>query len=299
MYQYTYFVGLKTPYELQFNLNQLSYVIRIQDTELNIEPKLVVLCYSLNLNENYISRIKIIAHTNSQLNSNECHLLENKIKELHSDIDLASFYMDVKKDKILSKIVSQLYGMKYFTLIEPFEIIVRAICQQQLCKNTSSKIEQRLVEEFGSPITLNEHIYYAFPTPNVLARCTVRMLHSCGMSKNKARSILYLARRCVRNDIDLNALHKLPTAQIINELLNLRGIGIWSAQYIAMRGYGRYDELVISESLSKAMSYYYKPKRGMKKMNPVVIKKIADKWYKWKGLASYYITTAMKLDIEI
>jgi DNA-3-methyladenine glycosylase II len=63
--------------------------------------------------------------------------------------------------------------------------------------------------------------------------------HAIGFSRQKVRALLTLARAIERRDVDIEALPGEDDSTVCGQLLALRGVGRWSAEYVMLRGLGR------------------------------------------------------------
>jgi DNA-3-methyladenine glycosylase II len=70
-------------------------------------------------------------------------------------------------------------------------------------------------------------------------RVAPEQLRQLRYSRKKCRAILDLAHACVHRTIDLEALSDLNDADAVTRLLELRGVGRWTAEYVLLRGLGR------------------------------------------------------------
>src|SRR5205814_501588 len=82
---------------------------------------------------------------------------------------------------------------------------------------------------------------HAFPRPVDLASASPAQLRRLGFSGNKSLVILTAARAIVEGRLNLEDLAALDTAEALDHLIALKGIGRWTAQYILLRGLGRLD----------------------------------------------------------
>jgi DNA-3-methyladenine glycosylase II len=64
-------------------------------------------------------------------------------------------------------------------------------------------------------------------------------LRKLGYSRQKARSLIDLARMVTENGLDLEELASLEDSKALERLIALRGVGRWTAEYALLRGLGR------------------------------------------------------------
>jgi len=82
-------------------------------------------------------------------------------------------------------------------------------------------------------------VQYAFPSPRDVALGRAAKYQALGFSRQKVRALLTLARAIDRRDVELDTLSNKDDATVYAELLALRGVGRWSAEYVMLRGLGR------------------------------------------------------------
>ncbi len=87
------------------------------------------------------------------------------------------------------------------------------------------------------------------------------------------------------------------TEQIINELCKIRGIGLWTAEFVMLRGLNRLESLPTDDmGIRRVISHYY---CNETKISSDESREIAKKWGKWKGLAAFYLIIAEMVNINI
>jgi len=217
---------------------------------------------------------------------------------LHLDLDLKPFYRAIKKDPVMNALAQRLRGLHFPTADNVFEALVYAICEQQISLAAAHSIQYRLIKEFGDRLTVEGKVYFGFPTPERLAAVSIGRLRRCGLSTNKARAINNLAVLVAGRRFDPEKLKSLPSSEdVIAELMKLRGIGRWSAEYVLIRGMGRLDAVPADDiGIQKSIGHHYR--RG-KKVDGKTVREIAASWGRWKSAALFYLMTASRLGVEI
>lgn len=123
-------------------------------------------------------------------------------------------------------------GIRVPGAVTGFEMAVRAIVGQQITTARARQVLEALVARFGEP--LQEHPgRFVFPPPVVLAAQAPEALIALGLLRIRAEAIIAVAKA-----MDSGALVLSPGAPVaagMETLLSIRGIGDWTAQYIAMR----------------------------------------------------------------
>lgn len=116
-----------------------------------------------------------------------------------------------------------------------FEALLNGITCQQLSLTVGILLLSRLAQCCGLAVLG----YYACPRPEDLVKVAPEQLRRLGYSRQKSQAILDLAHACVDRVIDLEALSGLNDADAVTRLLELRGVGRWTAEYVLLRGLGR------------------------------------------------------------
>lgn len=111
-----------------------------------------------------------------------------------------------------------------------FEVLARAIAYQQLNGRAAGTIWGRVLDRVGEP----------FSAASVLA-IPPDELRGCGLSGSKVVSLLDLARHEVDGRLGLERLGRLDDDAIVRRLVQVRGIGPWTAHMFLMGALRRPD----------------------------------------------------------
>jgi AraC family transcriptional regulator of adaptative response / DNA-3-methyladenine glycosylase II len=118
-----------------------------------------------------------------------------------------------------------------------FEMAVRAVLGQQISVKAASTLAARIVSAYGPPIQTGiEGLDHIFPLPEdilALGGAIEDRFGVLGVTAARSRTIYALARALAQGEIDFD-LCAQPEEEI-KKLTAIRGIGSWTAQYIAMR----------------------------------------------------------------
>jgi DNA-3-methyladenine glycosylase II len=232
------------------------------------------------------------------LNTSEGLLVKQIVNSIFNlNFNLRDFYEDMKEDKLISKLTTQLRGLNSTRTPTFFEAIVSSIIEQQISLKAAKSIETQMTKTFGDSLEIDNMTYYAFPTPKTLAILERDDLRNVGLSFRKAEYVIGLSKNIVDDELDLEALKPMDTEEIIDELLNIRGIGEWTAEFSVIKGLHRLVVVPTEDiGLRRIISRYY---NNGDPVSSDLINKIAKPWGKWSGLAIFYLVIAdiMSLDI--
>ncbi|OZG73743.1 hypothetical protein BTA51_07985 [Hahella sp. CCB-MM4] len=162
-----------------------------------------------------------------------------------------------------------------------FEIGVRAILGQQISVAAAIKKLGQFSEEFGSSTeTPFPELHTAFPTAIDMEHVTVDSIASLGVIRQRAQAILLLAAHSRQDPMFLEPGINIDNQ--IQQLLEVKGIGEWTAQYIAMRGLGWTDAFPAADvGVLKALAIFRD-----QQIKATEAKEIARQWRPWRS----YIT---------
>jgi len=129
-----------------------------------------------------------------------------------------------------------------------FHTLVWAIINQQLSVKAAQSIEARLQARLG--VTQFE--------PGHFHRVREATLRKCGLSGSKGRFIREIGRRVRSGELDLRRLETLDDQQAAQALMQLPGVGQWTADMLLMFSLGRLDVLPIGDlALRKSIRLHY------------------------------------------
>ncbi len=212
----------------------------------------------------------------------------NKAKRMISaDMDLGPFYKYAEKTQRFRKIVDSFRGLKPILTPSVFESTAWAIMGQQVNLNFAYILKNRLVEKFGEEFKVDGHVYSLFPNADSICRASISSLKSLQFSERKAEYLIGLAKAISDRELDLDSLIDLEYEDALQRLMTLRGIGVWSANYILMRGAGHLNCLPLGDSgLHRAVKNLYRLKTPPD--NEKVIH-LAQKFVPFRSLYTLYL----------
>ena len=140
----------------------------------------------------------------------------------------------LKKDELLKKSVEAHPGLRVPGAFDGFEMAIRAILGQQITVKAATTIACRFAEAFGKEIrTPVPELSRLSPLASKVAAASIDEVARLGIVSARAASIIGLAKAYHSGALQLDAGSD-PEAAIVR-LVELPGIGQWTAHYIAMR----------------------------------------------------------------
>jgi AraC family transcriptional regulator, regulatory protein of adaptative response / DNA-3-methyladenine glycosylase II len=170
-----------------------------------------------------------------------------------------------------------------------FELAVRAILGQQVSVKAAQTIATRLTVQFGEPLATEEmalNLNRSFPSADRVAGLKVSQIAALGMPTARAQAILDLARAVASGAMDPSPRSNVDA--LMAQLARIRGVGTWTAQYIAMRALSWPDawlprDVVIQRAL--ALPNTQAGERAARKR--------AEAWRPWRSYATMHLWNSM------
>ena len=190
-------------------------------------------------------------------------------------------------DQVLRQLIVHFRGMRVPQAPHVYEILISAIIEQQVNLSFAHKVKKVLIDTYGSGVEFEGRRYSAFPEPAALAITSPRELLPLQVSGPKARYIITISRLALDRTLDLEKLRELEPALAHAKLLELKGVGHWTAQYVGLRALRHLDCLPAADvGLQKVIQYFY----GLRKRpTGERVQKIARAWRGWRSYATFYL----------
>lgn len=140
-------------------------------------------------------------------------------------------------DKLLAPLVTKHPGLRVPGAIDPFEASVRALLGQQVSVAAATTLAGRFAAAFGSPHAgVVVGLTTRFPTVVEVVAAGPERIGKLGLPRARAAAIHNFARVLARGELVLDAAHGTHDLDaFVAQLVELPGIGPWTAHYLAMR----------------------------------------------------------------
>ncbi len=159
----------------------------------------------------------------------------NLARLLGLDVDLSGFYARTARDSLLAELADRYRGVKPPRFPTIFECLLNAVACQQLSLASGLTLLNRLASAAGASAGTRP----PFPAPGDILGLSPSRLRTLGFSQRKAETILELAGAAAAGELELELFEQLDDAAVVDALVQRRGIGRWSADYVLLRGLGR------------------------------------------------------------
>ena len=204
---------------------------------------------------------------------------------LSLDNDLRPFYALAETDPQFMPVVEKLYGYHQVKFsLTAFENACWAILSQRNQWNIALAMKARTAETFGSSITVNGESHLAFPQASQLANLDADQLNEVVRNTRKTECLLSAARAF--DTVDESWLRSAPYEQVESWLLEIKGIGAWSATFVMLRGLGRMERVPLDEkALLEATRRVY----GRDDLTHADVQRISQHYGEYAGYWAHYV----------
>ena len=155
-------------------------------------------------------------------------------------ISLRSFYHVAAQHRRLHELASRFRGLKPPRFPTVWEGLINGIACQQFSLTVGIILLNRLTALAGLPFEKDDS-RRAFPRPEDVATMTPQPLRSLGFNAFKTRELVALGKKVGSGELCLESFADLSNEEATTRLLDLRGVGRWTAEYVLLRGLGRID----------------------------------------------------------
>ena len=160
---------------------------------------------------------------------------------------------------------------------DAYGALLRAIVGQQLSTKAARTIYGRILELFDGRT----------PPPEQLLEASEADLRAAGLSGRKVEYIRDLAAHVISGELELDRLGELSDEEVVEEIVAVRGLGVWTAEMFLVFHLERPDVLSGGDlGIRKAVQIEY----GLDEMPPPArVLEIGEPWRPHRSLASLYL----------
>jgi DNA-3-methyladenine glycosylase II len=183
----------------------------------------------------------------------------------------------LSSDPVMARVIGRVgvFRMRYRP--PTFETLARSIVYQQLSGKAAATIYGRLSAAAGP----------AGVTPSTVARLSAEELRAAGLSAAKAAALHDLANHARRRRLRFDRLPDLPDEEVVRQLVQVRGVGVWTAQMFLMFGLRRRDVLPVQDlGIRTAVRREYELDQLP---GPGELHQIAAPWRPFASVACWYL----------
>ena len=188
-----------------------------------------------------------------------------------------------RRDKVIARVIDQVGPMLLRPQRDRFEMLVRSIISQQISMAAARSIRQRLIDLIA-PEKMR---------PEVISRIDIPRLRTAGLSPQKAGYLHDLAQKVADGTVRLSRTGRMTDDEVIAELTQVKGIGVWTAQMFLIFSLGRLDvfppdDLGIRTAIRNLYRLAELPTRDQ-------CREIGDRWRPLATAGSWYCWRSLEL----
>ena len=187
-------------------------------------------------------------------------------------------------DPVLAQIIEKVGPCRLRVVSEGshFHALTRSIVFQQLSGKAAATILSRVSGLFPNNV----------PTAEGVMRITDEQFRSAGLSRQKISYLRDLAEKVASGALPLEAVESMTNDDLIAHLVQVKGIGRWTAHMFLMFRLGRLDVLPeLDLGIQNAIQRAY---RKRKRPTPKEVAKIGAKWAPHSTVASWYLWRSLE-----
>lgn len=247
-----------------FNINDVKGYFIVKDNRQKSSLELDVICDDMSVFREIYYKVRKMFDLDTEF---------DRVKE------------SLSKDKYLKKLMGEKVVPRLPVAFNSYEFLIRAILGQQITVKAATTLAARIVERVGIKSGLEiDGLEYVFPKLEELIDVN---LEDLGITKTRMKTIKSV------NDALKNKVFSLSINQshekFYKEFTSVKGIGDWTANYVAMRGLGMVDaflagDLWVVNALAKEF--------GDMKIKD--IKKLSEAWRPYRAYVTLYLWQSLE-----
>ena len=184
------------------------------------------------------------------------------------------------RDPVLATLIETYPGIHLTRRGDPFTTLARAIVGQQISVKAAQTIWERLLAACRSDTA-------GRLDPATVQRKRVTTLRTCGLSERKALYIRDLARHFSSARLDPATWSALDDEALIEALVDVKGIGRWTAEMFLMFHEMRADVLPVDDiGLQKAVAKHY---LDGERPTLAALRTLGERWQPYRSVATWYL----------
>jgi 3-methyladenine DNA glycosylase/8-oxoguanine DNA glycosylase len=187
-------------------------------------------------------------------------------------------------DQRLAELIDTTAGFAIDPRRSPYEALLESIAYQSISGKAAATIFAR-VKALGRN--------GAAPTPETMLKLRTPVLRKAGLSSAKAAAMKDLARKTLAGVVPtLAQAHKMSDEELIERLVSVRGIGVWSVEMFLIFRLGRPDVLPVHDlGVKKGWAVTY----GKERMpTPKELLAFGESWRPYRTVATWYMWRAFE-----
>ncbi|MBK9284131.1 MAG: DNA-3-methyladenine glycosylase 2 family protein [Sphingobacteriaceae bacterium] len=186
----------------------------------------------------------------------------------------------LRKDPKLKPVIAKHGPVKLKKNKDIYFMLLRAIAGQQLSVKAAATIWQKFLNLFPDQ----------YPHAHSILHLKSSQMRTCGLSFQKISYMVNIAQFSLQETLDYEILKSKKNDELIEYLIQIKGVGKWTIEMILMFGLGRTDVFPLNDlGIQNGMRKLYRIKSTDKKVLLNKMEKIASSWKPYRTIACMYI----------
>lgn len=187
-----------------------------------------------------------------------------------------------QRDSTMKKLINIIGDIEVILRTDYLSSIVRSIIGQQISVAAANAIYGRLKLFLDNEITAEK-----------LFEKSKEELREVGLTNRKAEYVKDLAEKVLTNELDLKNISQNSNEEITKQLINVKGIGKWTAEMFLILTLGREDVLAIDDvGIQRAAKWLYQVEKSERRQ--ILVDK-SHVWKPYRSVVSFYLWEAIHL----
>lgn len=194
------------------------------------------------------------------------------------DLDARPDLIDghLARDRRLARRVAASPGIRVPGAFDPWELAARAVLGQQVSVKGATTLMGRLVTLFDDDTSSSRP--KRFPTADQVAAADIAEVRTIGVPTARAATLVGVARALSEGSVDLSRGASISDA--VAGLTRIKGIGTWTASYVAMRALGDPDVFLAGDLGARRAL-------GVESEKEALV--IAEAWRPWRSYSLMHL----------
>jgi DNA-3-methyladenine glycosylase II len=188
-----------------------------------------------------------------------------------------------RRDRVLKRLIRTYPDIHLKRRSDAFTTLTRAIVGQQISVKAADAIWGR----FAALVSRAPLRSFPRLAPSTVATAELTALRRCGLSQRKAEYLTDLAAHFTSGRLDPRRWKRLDDEALIEALVDVKGIGRWTAEMFLIFHELRSDVLPVDDiGLQRAIAIHFNDGEPLPREAMLAV---ADLWRPWRSVATWYL----------
>jgi 3-methyladenine DNA glycosylase/8-oxoguanine DNA glycosylase len=200
--------------------------------------------------------------------------------------DIRPFYCLAEHDPLVKVLVKDLYGMRNTKQPDIFSRLILAVTLQMAPITRSNQMMNLLIREYGERIRFDGKEVLYWPSPEKIANASVEELEETCKLGYRAKHLKRIAEVINSGFPSLQELEKMPAKEAKAKLMELKGIGEYSADIVSP-----HPGFALDVWSAKIFSMLISGEKAELPRDsiPALKRAAEDRWGQWRGYVFVYV----------